>query len=297
MAELIRDKLVIPINPNRVISRPDQVADAFLRYVTSGAFNIKKRREGFRILFNRSTNRADVKYIKTPKIHNGKFDYELFRGLKDVGLAKRDGKHFFLVERKTANELMLFLASILSLRLNYLPSTDTFARKSFKPINLKGKHIKLYEREKEKREILLDELIPVPQQIDLTGLRRFKDSNFELLKRFKNTIELIALDKNIYKNSDIFDEKVKELKHQKREIAAKMNESKIAPVFAAFSGIVGAMPGLYAEKPELAVMGAIGLAGTVVAAANIENPKSVIDQTGLKYLALVDNKLRTHEKY
>jgi hypothetical protein len=290
MAELIKNRLVIPVNPNHVLHRPYELADSFLNYMVSGTVNLEKRRKGFKIAGGRKG--IVNEYSELPKIHNGKFDNNLFNGLRDLGLAERLSKDFYLVEKKTADELMTYLASIISIKLKLLPSTDTLKRKAFKATNLKNKFVKLYEREKDKRELILQKLIPCPMEIDLSRVRKFKDENYTLLKNFKNKVELIALDGSIDKDSDIFNEKLKELEIQKNEIAVKMNESRMANVFISVSGIIGALPGLNAQTREEIALGLIGLAGTVVAAANIESPEKVFGQNGLKYIVLANSYLR-----
>ena len=55
-----------------------------------------------------------------------------------------------------------------------------------------------------KRDLILKELIPYPKQIDLTGLRQFKDRHHDLLNAFRNKVEMIALNPSITPESPIF---------------------------------------------------------------------------------------------
>ena len=80
------------------------------------------------------------------------------------------------------------------------------------------------------------------------------------------------------------------MKMAKEELSARMNESHIGDiVFGTICGTISAGIGLLASP----VLGAIpGFLNTIHSACKIEKPENVIDQTGLKYLALVDKRLR-----
>ena len=80
------------------------------------------------------------------------------------------------------------------------------------------------------------------------------------------------------------------MKMAKEELSARMNESHIGDiVFGTICGTISAGIGLLASP----VLGAIpGFLNAIYSACKIEKPENVIDQTGLKYLALVDKRLR-----
>lgn len=81
-----------------------------------------------------------------------------------------------------------------------------------------------------------------------------------------------------------------EMKAAKEELSARMNESHLGDiVFGTICGTIAAGLGFLASP----VLGAIpGLLNAIYSACRIERPESTIDQTGLKYLALVDKRLR-----
>ncbi len=131
MREMVSNELVIPINPIETLDRPWEISRPFIEYVNSKEFNIKKRRKSFsKGRFGR-INENKFK-IQGPKIHVDKFDSEIFYQLEEAGLAKRLDYEWYMVEQKTAKELMNFLASVVANKIDFLPATDTkFERPPF----------------------------------------------------------------------------------------------------------------------------------------------------------------------
>jgi hypothetical protein len=256
----------------------------------SDEFDLRKRVESFR-----NDNVGQLHRGKFEKslveIHSEKFEYELFYQLDHAGLAKQLTNGWYSVERKTANELMTFIATVLVIRLNYLPTTDRFKLKSFRAVGLKKKELRGFEKQNSKRELVLENLIPFPRQFDLKKLNKFKSNNLRLLKQFKNRVEEIVLDSSIDPKSDLFEQKIEVLKDQKTEISARMNESRLVPKFISVAGIITAIEGLQSENEVGQIAGAIGLVGAIAQALAIEKPRNTVDQTGLKYLALAERTL------
>jgi hypothetical protein len=125
---------------------------------------------------------------------------------------------------------MTFLASIIGAKLKYQPTTDQL-RKRFSIAGNSKKDFQTFKIENKKRELILNELIPFPEQIDFDKLRGFKDEHFELLKAFKNKVELIVLNPTLDVDSELFSESINELKLSKAEVSAKMNESRLGKIF------------------------------------------------------------------
>ncbi|MCU7549829.1 hypothetical protein OCK74_11925 [Chitinophagaceae bacterium LB-8] len=298
MREMVRNELIEPINPIEVLDHPLEISRPFIKYLNDDDFDLQKRRKAF---LNGSLGRIhrDKFTLNNPRIHVDKFDGEIFYQLKQAGLAIRQDDEWFIVEKKTANELMTFLASVLGGKLKYQPTTDKI-QKRFKAVFKSKQDFKISKKASEKRELILNELIPFPEQIDIVKLRAFKDKNLDLLKAFKNKVELIVLNPNMEEGSALFHEVVQELKIRKAELSAKMNESKLGGVlFGTICGITAAVIGLpIAETAETAttvdtvVGGLAGFANAVYSALQIERAEDIFDQSGMKYLALVDKRLR-----
>ena len=150
-----------------------------------------------------------------------------------------------------------------------------------------------------KRETVLSRLIPFPEEIDLYKLLKFKERHTELLKSFKNKIEQIVFNEDIVEGTELFSTKVEELEIDKNELSRKMNESQFKNVFfGSVCGIIGAAQGFAStENTTVSVIGALpGFACAIHSALKIEKAENIFDQTGMKYLALVDKQLRDYNR-
>ncbi|MFN8287535.1 MAG: hypothetical protein U0V74_12310 [Chitinophagales bacterium] len=282
MLELVRNRLVTPINPIEILENPWQVTRPFIQMIESNAERLRQYRSGFQ-----RSNKWDVHGDKFAgaKIHADKFDENVFYGLIELGLAERGSGGWYTVEKRTASNLMKFLASVISIKTNRLPTTDYvrpfYNRSSFHSPNYK-------------RETILTHLIPFPEDIDLNKLTRFKEQHSNLLSAFQTRIELIALDPNIIEGTPLFQQHLLELTQRKEELVAKMNESRFSRIlFGTVCGLIGAGVGVAITTTPAAFIAALpGFANAVYSALQIERAEAVFDQSGLKYLALADKRLR-----
>ncbi|MCG2459474.1 kinase [Flavobacteriaceae bacterium F89] len=291
MRELVQNELVIPINPMEVLDRPYELSRPFIDYSNSKEFKLHTRLRSFeRGRFGRIN---ENKFRPNgPRINVNKFDNEIFNHLEEIGLARRENHEWFIVEQRTANELMTYLATIIGKKLDYLPATDKFF-KSHTRATMSKKIFISRQREQQKRETILTQLIPFPEKIDLVQLRRFKEKHRDILNAFKTKVELIALNSTIEEESPLFIETIKDLEHSKLELSAKMGESKFGQVFfGTVCGIISSSIGLATAGTDGAIIGgATALAGAIYAVTQIENNADIPNQNGMKYLALLDKKL------
>ena len=239
MLELVRNELVIPIDPMREINNIDKSFKPFMDYLQSTEFEVELHKRKFR---TGEIGRLHNDKFKSTSIHSDKFDGEIFYKLEQLGLAKinRNNYPWVAVELFTARIMMVYLATILADKLKMRPTTDTI------PIQYSaiGRYHESIEQQT-KHQRILEELIPFPQEINLSKLRKFKESNHESLESFRNAIELIILDDSIHERSDLFKEKVKELRIRKRELSERMNESRLGGIIlGSICGIIGAFQGL-----------------------------------------------------
>lgn len=285
MRELVASELVIPIDPMRSITNPIGIMSPFLDYIKTDNFKLKKRIRKF----EESVSNSNSKSL----IHVEKFDGEIFYQLEHAGIAKRQNGRWYEVESETANELMSYLASVLGATLNYLPSTDNY-NKRLSVTGERKREFKVRRNQQLKRELILEKLIPFPELVGLSKLRSFKDKYADLLNAFKNKIELIALDPDIEEGTPIFNEKIKELNLRKEELSKKMNESKLGNIiFGTVCGITAAIIGVATtDSNEAALFGFPGLVHAIYSALKVEEDDKIFDQTGMKYLALVDKQIR-----
>ncbi|WP_285011092.1 kinase [Pedobacter faecalis] len=276
MLELVRENLVTPINPFDVLGNSFDLVKPFLLYINDNQQKIKRPQIKFA---------GQERKYKMVRIHSNKFDEQIFYVLTDMGLADRIDHQWYNVESNIGNYLMKYLASVISEKTNRLPTTDFV-----KP--------KLWRREsrnqKEKRETILDELIPFPKDINLKQLLKFKERHSDLLRTFRNEVEEITLDANILAGSPLFDVKLDKLKDSKKQLSAMMNESRFGDI------IFGSVCGLIAAVQALPVAGTVGALITAAPAfmhavhsvLQIERPENIGNQNGMKYLALMDKRIK-----
>lgn len=282
MLELVQRELVIPIDPIQTLDNPWEVSRPFLNFLKDNQKLLSKRRQVF---IEGKHSRIHLDKFSGARVHADKFDGEIFYQLEQMGLAKRGENNWYQVEKYTADHLMKFLASVISSKLKMQPTTDTYRRR-FIPAT-KNIHNK-------KRETILTNLIPFPEEIDFNKIRKFKDNHLDLLRAFKNRVEQIVLDETIIEGTELFNVKVEELILRKNELTAKMNESQIKNIiFGSVCGVIGASQGLATAEITGAFIGGLpGLANAIHSALKIETAEDVFDQSGLKYLALVDKRIR-----
>lgn len=285
MLELIQNELVTPINPMDILDNPWEATEPFLKLIEENQEKLIIARNNFR-----QENYNNNRYTRTNiKIHADKFDSNIFYHLEQLGLAIKSNGYWYSVEIKTANSLMSFLASVIGTKTNRLPTTDYI-----RPFYTK---YPFYQQQR-KRETILTNLIPFPENIDLNQLHRFKEQHHELLKAFRTKVEKIVLDSDIIEDSPLFHEHLTELLQRKQELSAKMNESNLGGIiFGTVCGLIGAYQGLAAASTVGAVVGGLpGFANAIYSALQIERVENIFDQSGLKYLALADKRLRKNGK-
>ena len=128
-------------------------------------------------------------------------------------------------------------------------------------------------------------------------LKKFKKKHRDLLDRFKNKVELIVLDHNLDEESQLFKETIKELNYNKEELSAKMNESRFGQLICGtVCGITGAVIGLASSGTTGALVGSLtalpSFVNAIHSAMQIERIENITNQSGMKYLALVDKKIK-----
>lgn len=282
MLELVHAELVKPLDPMFSLENPSEFSRNFRNHIEKHELSFRKRAQN-KVYKTSIINQQKFSGIN---IHGEKFDGEIFYSLEQLGLAERNYGNWYKVEKSVANLLMKSLAAVLAKDLKMLPTTDQIEIPAF--LSQKTEVIK-------KRNTILEKLIPFPENIDYNKLREFKDNHRELLIAFKNRIELITLDANIKQGTEYFEEVLKELHLRKEELAAKMNESQVGNIiFGTVCGLISAGQGFTSTGNTLTgLLSAFpGFATATYSALKIEKPENIFDQTGLKYLAIMDKRIR-----
>lgn len=289
MREAIMNELITPINPMDVLNNPYEVSLRFIEYLSARKSVIERRRSFFSNQAHIIHRDKSLSPYRQCKLHANKFDSNVFDYLMEIGLAERIDYNWYNVENKTANDLMFLLSSVIADKIQSILATDKIDY-SFSQIYAQNNDVELRYRQY-KRDLILKDLIPYPKQIDLTNLRRFKEKYHDLLITFRNKVESIVLNSAISPESKMFEVTLDELKHQKGELSARMKESHLCNInFGTICGTISAAISLFENSSVAAIT---GLLSAIYSVCKIERPESVIDQTGLKYLALVDKRMRT----
>jgi len=289
MREAIMNELITPINPMDVLNNPYEVSLKFIEYLSTRKGVIESRRRVFSNQAHKIHRDKFLSPYKQCKLHINKFDSDVFDYLMEIGLAERIDYNWYNVENKTANDLMFLLSSVIADKIQSTLATDKIDY-SFSQIYTQNNDVELRNRQY-KRDLILKNLIPYPKQIDLSNLRRFKEKHHDLLIAFSSKVESIVLNQAISPESQMFKLTLDELKLQKEELSARMNESYLSNInFGTICGTISASIGLFKNSSVAAIT---GLLSTIYSVCKAERPESVVDQTGLKYLALVDKRMRT----
>lgn len=289
MREVVQNELVALIDPMGVLEHSFEISEVFCNYLNRYGNVLKRRVTSFQNLRRDCVYRErSLDRMNRSRLHVDKLDAEIFYNLTQMGLAERIDDYWYEVESKTAGELMTFLTSVVANKIDYQPATDRIYQ-GFATAYIRNQDIELRTRQY-KRDLILKNLIPYPKQIDLANLRRFKDRHHDLLRAFRNRVEEVVLNSAIIPESPQFVNALENMKMAKEELVARMNESHIGDiVFGTICGTIAAGIGLLADP----VLGAVpGFLSAIYSACRIERPENVIDQTGLKYIALIDKRLR-----
>ncbi|MBB2144577.1 kinase [Pedobacter sp. LMG 31464] len=285
--ELLREDLVIMVNPLQALERPFELTQPFMDFITSPYFKIDVRISRFKGGFYERINNTK---LSPTLVSSLKFNYEIMYQLQELGLAKHAYDNFYHVEKSTATYLMSYLANILAIKLELMPITNLAMNKWHMRYNNRILDPDIAHR----RNRVLENVIPMPSDINLSKLLDFKEKHHKSLGLFKAVVEQIALDPR-YNDDLLLDQKIEELNYHKNEITASMNSSRFGKiVFGTLSGLVGTGIAMSTTDNSLSamVLSSFGFANAIHSALSIESPNDIKDTTGMKYLSLVDKYLR-----
>ncbi len=279
--ELMHNDLVRPFNPLEEIDNQDEFSRIFLDYLRSDA-----PKEKFSLAGKRATPRRQT-YVR---LHSGKFGRSIYEALMEKGLAIKEDDFWFQVESGVANDLMFYLATVIAKKNDYCPATDRLAQGEFALAYLSTEDYNV-RMMAHKRDVILKELVPYPADLDIYSLRSFKDRHHDLLVRFRTQVDLLVLDENLMPGSPLFMARLNEMKEIKEELLGRMKEDHWSKIV--FGSVCGIIPAMVAMKDNPGAVAFAGLLGAAYNAWQMIRPDDVQDRSGLKYLALVDKKLKS----
>ncbi len=234
--ELLTNELLVQIHPADYIGGTPRFKDAFLKYLGSLTISeLNKRRKAF-LMFSRS------------RIHVEKMQ-EISEYLIHEGLAREVDWSWFDVEKKTANEFMIYLAILLGQHkeIRSTPVTDTVS--NLNPFLL-ASHSKprIESGLAPLRKIVLEQLLPVPVlPIEPERLNAFKRRYGALLPSYRYSIEQELAAISDMSNPDLRDYRLENFIAEKQaetgQICARLSEGGLGRIsFAKVWAIVAAIP-------------------------------------------------------
>jgi hypothetical protein len=275
--ELIENGLLTQVFPEEYIQQKKDFSDFFLNLIEQPQFNIDLKRKAFEL-------------GSVSRIHINKFYHPFMDELINRKIATRENwSSWYHVEAHTSNLLMTYLANVISKIGDYSLSTDEL--KNFK-INI-HKNIN-DEKILSIRENVINDVLPFPINADLGKLRKFKESNFEDLQKFRLSIERLILELAVIEDKEIYEKKynleIDAINHEKERLLALMDESKIGKMaYSSMGGLITAGLAFYVTNDPTLALGPLWVG---VSAAVNEYEKSEVQNHELAYLALINKKFK-----
>lgn len=186
MRHLVEENLVKQVIPEEYVFNFRGFEGNFLEYLKNDPLSMNLAVVG------KMGELGNGKILRTTPIHMGKLA-DLGYELVELGLAKRmeTNRSWFEVEAHTAKNFMTYLAFLISNATEYVPATDNYdGFRCLLPVtNYNNNNIKERVRN-ELRAVILEKILPVPKgRIDGSDIQRFKEKNYESLRKYRNHVE------------------------------------------------------------------------------------------------------------
>jgi hypothetical protein len=274
---LLQSDLIEQLLPSNFIYKIPNFDNGFIKLVNQPKFGIARRQLDF----------AKGVYSR---IHFQKFGNQLLNRLVELDIARRENYEWYNVETRTANLIMLYLATSIGIIGEFTPATDAIEN-----IDLSIKQRRFSVKNNFARQSLLDDLIPYPIEPNLTQLRRFKDRHHEELKSFRILLERAAFEISTSKFANYRQQRhnliVAEIIDKKEKIVSDLNHSSIGQIaFGTICGIVGAAYGFSQEQKTL---GIFSLANAIFSAFQGYDNSAIL-RRDYSYLALIDKSFNSN---
>lgn len=293
MRDLVSSGLVKQIFPANHISYDSQFDEIFIQIVKDQKLDKKSK--------SWILNKRDPKFIK---IHIEKFGDGLKQELENLGLLKEFEYPWYLVEERTGQLLMSYVASIICSDQELGMSPLTNKREYLNPfVNKKFS----YRHQESAESIILKSILPVPKKLlNITEIEEFKNSNNSTLINFRSAIikkvEELAIEKNIEKRQFELNRFIADSKETIDELARKLNERNWGLNFVTLcslaSSVIPAIDAAQIQNPEDLAKAAPGLLGAVTSEyISRRNHNQSIKENKFIYAAYVKNFERGNTLY
>jgi hypothetical protein len=273
--DLLKTNLITQVFPYEHTWKVPNFETGFMQLINHPSFDLNRKQQRFN-----NGYRA--------RIHLQKFGEQNLNFLVDSGIALRIDWEWFVVERETANIIMLYLATIIGKVGEFTPSTDRFSFSNYYDnptsiIRTNFSHI---------RQKLLEEVMPFPSNPNLSKLRDFKEKYKDELKGFRMLLEQSVIDIGNIQDREIqldrFKLTVEEINYKKEIISSNLNSSKFGQIsLGSICGLTGAAYGFSQDNTAL---GIFSLANALYSAFQGYDNAPILEND-YSYLALIDKKL------
>lgn len=282
MLDLIQANLVQQINPIDFTHDLRGFKEGFLNELLSPKRRIDIKRRNFNI-------------GNYSRIHVEKFDNGIMNALQELGLAKRSREWaWYEVEPKTAFMLMTYLATVISVRDNRLPITDNIKEENRFKSNKKRDTDKLVLRNK-----ILQDILPLPSELNIAKLEQFKGRYQTELRRFRNKIESLIIELNKFRDDiedfeDLYKLKIEEINERKEFLIGQMKKPSFGKIVYGTICTVSATGITIADTPEKKLLWLLpSLVSTAYSVVTPYQQNEILKKEDFLYLALIDKKFNS----
>lgn len=205
MKELVHAGLVDPITP----SANYLLCDEFRRYCST----LEQLPPEILKIRQKSFTEGNVQ-----NIHIEKLNYDILSTLIELKLAKKAKfDSWVTMETQTSNEFMFLLADIIATNNNLQP-ISTSTRKISSALNVK---LSTFTK---KRNIILKDLLPIPEKIDLEQLAGFRAKYKHERKNFRESIYMILNDPLMFPEGEKYKDTITEIHTQRNNLVEMMRD-------------------------------------------------------------------------
>lgn len=283
--------------------RPEQHQADMLEMVRSGVVSqepiyphtsqMPRFAENFIKFLEQNPREAFSNETKLVRVHVEKLGYgQLGEYVLRKGLAKHGDGLWMLMEPRTANDFMAYLATCVANRGNrnrFVAATDD--RSALERLKA-GQAVRM-----ELSQRAVEALLPSPsKEVDLRDIVEFREANKPALDRLRKNIQR-RIEKSVLVSPDraleLFDLELDDLKDQARYLATQMSKRKwgrisFGSLTALGSAVLGAEPLL--DGTLATVDGAVGLALISATAATVATARVKPQESCIAYAALAEGK-------
>lgn len=187
---------------------------------------------------------------------------------------------------------MTYLATVISIQDNRLPITDSVRDEK------RFKSIKKWDTDKLKfRNKVLQEVLPLPSELNIRKLENFKGKYQSELTRFRRKIEALIIELNKYKDNvedfeDLYRIKIEEINDRKEFLVDQMRKPGFGQIMFGTISTITATGITISDTPEDNLRWLIpSLTATAYSVVSAYKKNEILKKEDFRYLALIDKKL------